>query len=360
MKSALVTGSSGLIGSEMVVTLDREGWAVHGVDNNMRRDFFGPDGDTTPNLGRLLQVTQRFEHHGLDVRDRDGLAHLLADARPDLVVHCAAQPSHDLAAKRPFDDFDVNAVGTLNLLEAARASCPESPFVFLSTNKVYGDAPNELELVELETRYDYSDPTVREGIDESCRIDATLHSLFGASKAAADLLVQEYGRYFGLRTACFRGGTLTGPNHSATELHGFLAYIMRCAMTGAAYTVYGYKGKQVRDAIHSHDLIRAFDAFFKAPRSAEVYNIGGGRFSNASVLEAIELAQEIGGEELDWTYDDTNRVGDHLWWIGDNGRFEEHYPTWKLEYDVRRILEEIRDANRERWRPSTESLSRPA
>src|SRR5919206_3594453 len=250
MKTALITGSSGLIGSEMVTFLDERGWRVHGVDNNMRRDFFGEHGDTTWNLERLLRTTRRFEHHDLDVRDRDGIASLVAETRPRLVVHAAAQPSHDLAAQRPFDDFDVNAVGTLNLLEAVRAHAPEAPFAFLSTNKVYGDAPNELELVELETRYDYADG--RDGIDETCRIDASMHSLFGASKLAADVMVQEYGRYFGMPTCCLRGGCLTGPSHSGVELHGFLSYLVKQNLTGGKYSVFGYKGKQVRDNIHSY------------------------------------------------------------------------------------------------------------
>ena len=341
MSTALVTGSSGLIGSEMVVTLDREGWAVHGVDNNMRREFFGPDGDTTPNLDRLLQVTERFEHHGLDVRDRGGVTRLLADVRPDLVVHCAAQPSHDLAAKRPFDDFDVNAVGTLNLLEAARVSCPESPFVFLSTNKVYGDAPNELELVELETRYDYADPALREGIDESCRIDATLHSLFGASKAAADLLVQEYGGYFGMPTVCFRGGCLTGSNHASAELHGFLAYLARCVLEGRTYRIYGYQGKQVRDNIHASDVCAAALAFAEAPRPGAVYNIGGGRGNSVSILEAIARLEERTGRTLDVEYVDDARRGDHICYISDLTRLRGDYPEWDVRVSLDEILDEL-------------------
>jgi CDP-paratose 2-epimerase len=342
VKKAVVTGSSGLIGSEMVVTLEREGWAVHGVDNNMRREFFGPDGDTTPNLERLLDVTEHFEHHGLDARDREGVARLLGDVRPDLVVHCAAQPSHDLAAKRPFDDFDVNAVGTLNLLEAARASCPESPFVFLSTNKVYGDAPNELELVELETRYDYADPNMRRGIDESCRIDATLHSLFGASKAAADLLVQEYGRYFGMPTVCFRGGCLTGSNHASAELHGFLAYVARCVLEGRTYRIYGYKGKQVRDNIHASDVCRAALAFARAPRRpGAVYNIGGGRENSVSILEAIARLEELTGRTLDVEYVDEARRGDHICYISDLSRLRSDYPEWDVTVSLDDIFDEL-------------------
>jgi CDP-paratose 2-epimerase len=341
VKRALVTGSSGLIGSEMVVTIDRLEWEVHGVDNNMRRDFFGPDGDTTANLKRLVSATERFEHHDLDVRDRDGVARLFDELRPDLVVHCAAQPSHDLAARRPFDDFDVNAVGTLNLLEATRATCPESPFVFLSTNKVYGDAPNELELVELETRFDYADPAFRDGIDESCRIDATLHSLFGASKAAADLLVQEYGRYFGMPTVCFRGGCLTGSNHASAELHGFLAYLARCVLEGRTYRIYGYKGKQVRDNIHASDVCAAALAFADAPRPGAVYNIGGGRANSVSILEAITRLEELTGRTLDVEYVDEARRGDHICYISDLRRLRADYPGWDVTVTLDEILRDL-------------------
>jgi CDP-paratose 2-epimerase len=339
--AALVTGSSGLIGSEMVTRLDRLGWAVHGVDNNMRRDFFGKDGDTTANLRRLLAATQRFEHHDIDVRDRDGLQCLVAELRPSLVVHCAGQPSHDLAARRPFDDFDVNAVGTLNLLEAARVECPEAPFVFLSTNKVYGDAPNELELVELETRYDYADPARRQGIDETCRIDATLHSLFGASKAAADLLVQEYGRYFGMPTVCFRGGCLTGSNHASAELHGFLAYLARCVREGRTYRIYGYKGKQVRDNIHAADVCAAALAFAESPRPGAVYNIGGGRDNSISILEAIARFEELMGAKLVVEYVDEARRGDHICYISDLGRLRGDYPGWNVTVTLDDILTEL-------------------
>src|SRR5829696_8330430 len=269
-RTALITGSSGLIGSELVEHLDSRGWEVHGIDNNMRRTFFGEHGDTTPNLERLRRATRRFTHHDLDIRDRSGIADLVSRTKPELIVHCAAQPSHDLAAQLPFDDFEVNAVATLNLLEAARAHAADAPFVFLSTNKVYGDAPNELPLIELETRWDYAEEAHGEGIDETMRIDRTLHSLFGASKVAADVLVQEYGRYFGLPTVCFRGGCLTGPSHAGAKLHGFLSYLMRCAVTGEHYEVLGYGGKQVRDNIHSADVIRAFDAFHRAPRPGAV------------------------------------------------------------------------------------------
>ena len=340
-ETALVTGSSGLIGSEMVVTLDRLGWAVHGVDNNMRRDFFGPDGDTAANLRRLRERTTLFRHHALDIRDRPAMASLIDEVRPDLIVHCAAQPSHDLAARRPFDDFDVNAVGTLNLLEAARESCPESPFVFLSTNKVYGDAPNELELVELETRFDYADPARREGIDETCRIDATMHSLFGASKAAADLLVQEYGFYFGMPTVCFRGGCLTGTNHASAELHGFLAYLARCVRERRLYRIYGYKGKQVRDNIHARDVCTAALAFAESPRCGVVYNLGGGRENSISILEAIQRFEESTGQKLEVEYVDEPRRGDHVCYISDLRRFRQDFPGWDLSVTLDDIVDDL-------------------
>jgi CDP-paratose 2-epimerase len=350
---ALITGASGLIGSEAAVFFGRLGYDVVGIDNDMRKVFFGPDGSTRWNRRRVEEeLGAGYVHHDVDVRDRDAILALFRryGKAIGLVVHTAAQPSHDWAAREPFVDFDINAVGTLNMLEGTRLNAGEAPFIFTSTNKVYGDTPNSLPLVELATRWEIEEGHDYEnGIREDMSIDRSLHSVFGASKVAADVLVQEYGRYYGLPTACFRGGTLTGPNHSAAELHGFLAYVMRCTISGRPYTVYGYKGKQVRDAIHSHDLIRAFDQFARAPRVGEVYNIGGGRLSNASVLEAIEIAQAIAGRELDWSYEETNRIGDHIWWIGDNGRFERHYPEWRLEYDVHRILEEIHDANVERW-----------
>jgi CDP-paratose 2-epimerase len=341
MRRALVTGSSGLIGSEMVSFLDERGWAVHGVDNNMRRDFFGEHGDTTWNLERLRSATTRFEHHDLDVRDRAGIARLVADTRPELIVHAAAQPSHDLAASRPFDDFEVNAVGTLNLLEAARRHAPETPFVFLSTNKVYGDAPNELPLVELETRWDYADAADREGIDETCRIDATMHSLFGASKAAADLLVQEYGRYFGLPTVCFRGGCLTGPNHSSAELHGFLAYLARAAREGLTYRIFGYKGKQVRDNIHSFDVCTAAMAFAERPSPGAVYNLGGGRDNSVSLLEAIGRFEELFGVTMSTEYVEEPRRGDHICYISDLTRFRSDYPEWELSVGLDRLFEDL-------------------
>jgi len=350
---ALITGASGLIGSEAAVFFGELGYDIVGIDNDMRSVFFGPDGSTRWNRRRVEQeLGSGYVHKDVDIRDRDAIQALFRryGKAIGVVVHTAAQPSHDWAAREPFVDFDINALGTLNVIEGTRLYAGEAPFIFTSTNKVYGDTPNRLPLMELPTRWEIEEGhDYEKGIREDMSIDASLHSVFGASKVAADVLVQEYGRYYGLPTACFRGGTLTGPNHSAAELHGFLAYVMRCAISGRPYTVYGYKGKQVRDAIHSHDLIRAFDEFARAPRIGEVYNIGGGRFSNASVLEAIEIAQEIAGRELEWSYEETNRIGDHIWWIGDNGRFEAHYPEWRLEYDVRRILEEIHDANVERW-----------
>jgi CDP-paratose 2-epimerase len=350
---AVITGSTGLVGSEAASYFGDLGMEVVGIDNDMRRVFFGSEASTAWNQSRLEKALGgRYQHHSVDVRDREGVDEIFArhGETIELVIHTAAQPSHDWAAKQPITDFDINAVGTLNVLEATRVHAPGAVFIFTSTNKVYGDLPNSLPLQELETRWEI-DPehTYVDGIREDMSIDRCMHSLFGASKVAADILVQEYGRYFGMRTACFRGGTLTGPLHSATELHGFLGYVMRCAITGAPYTVFGYKGKQVRDAIHSLDLIKAFHEFFRDPRVAEVYNIGGGRFSNASVLEAIRLSEEIAGEKIEWTYRDESRMGDHIWWIGDNGRFQSHYPKWKLEYDVRRILEEIHELNADRW-----------
>lgn len=341
MKKVLITGSSGLIGSEAVAFFDRRGWEVHGVDNNMRRDFFGPDGNTTWNLERLRGVTKRFTHHALDIRDRGSIGALTGAVRPDLLIHAAAQPSHDLARDRPFDDFDVNAAGTLNLLEAVRTHCPESPFVFMSTNKVYGDAPNELSLAELETRYDYADAANVHGIAETCRVDACLHSLFGASKLAADILVQEYGRYFGIPTVCFRGGCLTGPNHSGAELHGFLAYLARAVREGRTYRIYGYKGKQVRDNLHSVDVCGAFLAFYERPRTAAVYNLGGGRQNSTSVSEAIARFEDLIGRSLAVEYRDTARVGDHICYMSDLRRLQADYPSWEITRSLEDILREL-------------------
>jgi CDP-paratose 2-epimerase len=354
MSVAVITGSCGLIGFESSLHFGKE-LTVAGVDNDLRAAFFGPEASTRGSRERLeRQLGSAYEHHDMDIRDRAGVLGLFEryGREISLVVHTAAQPSHDWAAREPFTDFDINAVGTLNLLEATRLHAPEAVFVFTSTNKVYGDTPNSLPYVELEQRWEL-EPGHRfeRGIDESMSIDTSLHSLFGASKVAADVLVQEYGRYFGLRSVCFRGGTLTGPNHAAAELHGFLAYVVRCAMTRTPYTIFGYRGKQVRDAIHSSDLIACFDAFYRAPRAAEVYNIGGGRHSNVSVIEAIELVQEVTGEEITWNYRDEARVGDHIWWISDNGRFASHYPEWSQRYDVRATTEELFERNRELWLP---------
>ena len=337
----LVTGSSGLIGSEAVEYFARRGHHVHGLDNNMRADFFGPQGDTTWRLRQLIDSIRNFTHHGVDIRNRAAVADVFAASRFGAIIHCAAQPSHDLAKDRPFDDFDVNATGTLNLLEAARRHCPEAPFVFMSTNKVYGDVPNELPLVELATRWDYADPAHYQGIDESMRIDQSKHSLFGASKTAADVMVQEYGRYFGMPTACFRGGCLTGPNHSGVELHGFLSFLVKTALRGKTFTIFGYKGKQVRDQIHSLDVVRAFEEFIAAPRVGEVYNLGGGRESNASILECFDMIEAASARKVVWRYDEKNREGDHICYISDMGKFRAHYPEWSLTRRVPDIVEEI-------------------
>jgi CDP-paratose 2-epimerase len=352
---ALVTGSAGLIGSEAVRHFAALGLDVVGIDNDMRKRFFGAEASTAWNVLRLTgELGERYTHYDADIRDRDALTGIFTRYGRDIavVIHTAAQPSHDWAVREPYTDFEINAVGTLNVLQHVREHCVEAPVIHCSTNKVYGDRPNSLPFVELDTRWEIEPGhPYEQGIREDMSIDACLHSVFGASKVAADVMVQEYGRYFGMKTACFRGGTLTGPGHAATELHGFLAYVMRCAMERRPYTIYGYKGKQVRDAIHSHDVVAAFEAFFRAPRSAEVYNLGGGRHSNASVLEAIALAEKISGNELDHTYVDTNRVGDHIWWIGSNQRFAEHYPQWTMSYDVPAILTEIYEANVDKWTP---------
>jgi len=355
MAVAVITGSCGLIGFESALHFGGAGMSVAGVDNDMRAVFFGPEASTRENRRRLEQrLRSGYEHHTLDIRDREAVLQLFRryGSEVSLVVHTAAQPSHDWAAREPFTDFDINAVGTLNLLEATRLHAPEAVFIFTSTNKVYGDRPNTLALVEHDRRWELeSDDAWYDGIDESMSIDACLHSLFGASKVAADVLVQEYGRLFDVRTTCFRGGTLTGPNHAAAELHGFLAYVVRCAMTRTPYTVFGHKGKQVRDVIHSRDLIACFDEFHRAPRVAEVYNIGGGRHSNISALEAIALDQEVKGEEMTWVLRDEPRAGDHIWWVSDNSRFASHYPSWRQAYDVRAIAVELYERNREHWTP---------
>jgi CDP-paratose 2-epimerase len=353
MAVALVTGSAGLIGSEAVDSFVARGYDVVGLDNDMRRRFFGDEASTAWQRTELERRHGRhYQHVDLDIRHAGGVADVLERYGTAIaaIVHTAAQPSHDWAAREPFTDFSVNAQGTLNLLEACRTHCPDAVFVFTSTNKVYGDTPNRLPLVEQETRWEI-DPTHAfvDGIDESMSIDQSTHSLFGASKVAADVLVQEYGRYFGMRTGVFRGGCLTGPHHSGTMLHGFLAYLMKCTVTGTPYRVFGYKGKQVRDNIHSADLVSAFHAFVEAPRAGEVYNIGGSRFSHCSMLEAIALCQEIAGRELSWTYEDQNRIGDHIWYVSDIGKFRRHYPTWVQQYDASALLRDIHDQNVERW-----------
>ena len=340
-KTILVTGSSGLIGSEAVEHFDRQGHQVHGVDNNMRQVFFGDLGDTSWNLDRLRSVTKNFTHHNLDIRDRIGLEELFRAHRFDLIVHCAAQPSHDKARDIPILDFEINALGTVNLLEATRLHCPEAVFILLSTNKVYGDAPNEVPLKELESRWEYARPEDYNGITENCRIDRTLHSLFGASKASADLMAQEYGRYFGMKVCIFRGGCLTGPSHSGVELHGFLSYLVKVAIAGGTYSVFGYKAKQVRDNIHSHDVVRAIEEFAADPRPGEVYNMGGGRGNSISMLEAIAKVEEMSGKKLNWKYVDQNRKGDHICYISDLSKFKSHYPNWNISVSLDEIFREI-------------------
>jgi CDP-paratose 2-epimerase len=339
--NVLVTGSSGLIGSEAVEYFDRQGHRVTGIDNNMRREFFGPAGDTTWNLERLKGVTQAFSHIELDLRDRERVFDLFGQQRFDLIVHCAAQPSHDKAGEFPLLDFEVNTAATVYLLEATRRHSPEATFIFMSTNKVYGDAPNERPLLETPTRYDYADPADQDGIDESCRIDRSLHSLFGASKAAADIYAQGYGRYFGLKVGVFRGGCLTGPQHSGVELHGFLSYLVKIALAGGSYTIFGYKGKQVRDNIHSHDVVRAFEEFAKNPRPGEVYNLGGGRDNSVSVLEAITLVEGMTGGKITRTYSERARKGDHICYISNLRKLKLHYPEWGVTRSLTAILEEM-------------------
>jgi CDP-paratose 2-epimerase len=344
MKKLLVTGSSGLIGSEVCLHFARLGWEIHGLDNNQRAVFFGPQGDTRWNQERLAGLIKNFHHHELDIRDRPGVLDLLAKLKPDAVVHTAAQPSHDRAAAIPFDDFDTNAVGTLNLLEAVRRACPESPFVHLSTNKVYGDRPNFIRLKELETRWDYDDPAYADGIAEDFSIDQSKHSLFGASKAAADITVQEYGLYFGLPSCCLRGGCLTGPNHSGVELHGFLSYLVKCNLEGKEYKVYGYKGKQVRDNIHSHDVARFIEEFLNAPRVAAVYNLGGGRDNSCSILEAFALTEKFTGQKQVHTYLDENRIGDHICYISNLAKMRRDYPAWDITISLEDTIHQIVDA----------------
>lgn len=341
MKTIVVTGSAGLIGSEAAGHFAAGGWHVVGVDNNMRRTFFGPDGDTAWQRRHLEETCASYRHAEIDIRDRTAVAGLFAEVRPDAVIHCAAQPSHDLAASMPFDDFEINALGTLNLLEATRAHAPEAPFVFMSTNKVYGDGPNDVALVELESRWDFADPAYAEGIPETFSIDHTKHSLFGASKVAADVLVQEYGRYFGMQTVCFRGGCLTGAGHSGAQLHGYLSYIFKAAAEGRRYTIFGYKGKQVRDQIHSRDVIGAMAAFIARPRAGAVYNLGGGKANSVSILESIERIRALTGVSLNWTLSEQNRIGDHIVYYTDLARFRADYPEWTLTMSLDDIFEEF-------------------
>lgn len=337
----LVTGSSGLIGSEVVRYFDKKGWKIFGVDNNMRADFFGEKGDTRWVQHQLVVECKNFEHVELDIRDRKAVLELFKKIKPDFICHAAAQPSHDLAASRPFDDFDVNAVGTLNLLEAARQFCKESPFAHMSTNKVYGDAPNQLNLTELETRYDFADEVYKNGIKESFTIDQSKHSLFGASKVAGDVMVQEYGRYFNMPTCALRGGCLTGPNHSGVELHGFLSYLIKANIVGIEYTIFGYKGKQVRDNIHSLDVAMFINAFFQNPRVGEVYNIGGGRDNSTSILEAFSRIEQITGKKMKYKYSEINREGDHMCYISDLAKMKAHYPQWDITKSLQTVFEEI-------------------
>jgi CDP-paratose 2-epimerase len=335
---ALITGSGGLIGSECARVLCREGWEVVGIDNDMRAQFFGPEGTTRPVIEELLATLPHYRHYALDIRDRQGVCDLLRQTRPDFIIHTAAQPSHDKAAAIPYDDFDVNAVGTLHLLVAARDFCRETPFCFTSTNKVYGDRPNTLPLLELDTRYDYANDL--DGISEAMAIDQCLHSLFGASKVAADVLCQEFGRYFQMPIGIFRGGCLTGPQHAAVELHGYLAYIVMCAVTGRPYTIFGYKGKQVRDQLHASDVARSFLHFFRRPRCGEVYNLGGGRQNSLSILETIDVLSEMGWP-LNYTYQEQPRMGDHICYISDLTKIRSHFPDWQLEYDLSKIFHEL-------------------
>jgi len=347
-KRVLVTGSSGLIGSEVVTYFDSQGWQVYGLDNNMRRDFFGEEGDTRWNQRRLVETCKDFTHREVDIRDRLSILKLVESLHPDLIVHAAAQPSHDLAASRPFDDFDVNAVGTLNLLEATRHADPEIVFVHLSTNKVYGDTPNRIKLKELETRWDYGDPKYANGIGESMSIDHSKHSIFGASKVAADIMVQEYGRYFGMRTCCLRGGCLTGPSHSGVQLHGFLSYLIRCNIDKREYTIFGYKGKQVRDNIHSYDVVRFIHSFYENPSCAAVFNLGGGRDNSISILEAFDRVSQMTGIPMRYRYIDKAREGDHICYISDLSLMRRSQPGWDITKSLDDIFEEIVAGWRER------------
>lgn len=341
MKTLLVTGAAGLVGSEVCLYFSRNGYAIHGLDNNQRAIFFGPQGDTRWNQRQLANSIPDYQHHEIDIRDRAGLLELVRAIRPSVIVHTAAQPSHDLAAQIPFEDFDTNAVGTMNLLEAVRRFAPEAPFVHMSTNKVYGDAPNRIPLKELDQRWDYDDPAYKDGIPESFSIDQSTHSLFGASKVSADIMVQEYGRYFNMPTCCLRGGCLTGPNHSGVELHGFLSYLAKVNLTGREYKIFGYKGKQVRDNIHSLDVVRFMWEFIQKPRSGQVYNLGGGKENSCSILEAFALVEQITSRKMMFTYVDQNRTGDHICYYSDLSKMKAHYPGWSITKTLPCIFEEI-------------------
>ncbi|MGC8751784.1 NAD-dependent epimerase/dehydratase family protein [Hydrotalea sp.] len=341
MKTLLVTGSSGLVGSEVCLYFAQKGYKIHGVDNNQRAVFFGPAGDTRWNQQRLLHSISGFRHHEVDVRNRSAILDLVKTIRPDAIVHTAAQPSHDKAAQIPFDDFDTNAGGTLNMLEAARQYCPEAPFIHMSTNKVYGDAPNRIALTEMPTRWDYADPTYAEGIPETFSIDQSKHSLFGASKVAADVMVQEYGRYFNMPTCALRGGCLTGPNHSGVELHGFLSYLVKCNWEGKSYTIFGYKGKQVRDNIHSYDIARFMEAFMATPRAGEVYNLGGGKANTCSILEAFQITESFTGKAQVYSYIDQPRSGDHICYYSDLRKMKAHYPGWDISISLTETIRQI-------------------
>jgi CDP-paratose 2-epimerase len=349
MKRLLVTGSSGLIGSEVCIYFAERGWEIHGVDNNQRAVFFGPQGDTRWNQNRLAKALQKqFVHHEVDIRDRLEVLNLLEEVKPDALAHTAAQPSHDRAAAIPFADFDTNAVGTVNLLEAARRACPEAPFAHMSTNNVYGDRPNTIPLKELDTRWDYDDPAFEHGIAEDFPIDQSKHSLFGASKVAADVMVQEYGRYFNMPTCALRGGCLTGPNHSGVELHGFLSFLAKCNLEEREFRIFGYKGKQVRDNIHSHDVARFIHAFIEAPRCGEVYNIGGGQANTCSILEAFQLVEKYSGKKMQYRYLDDNRVGDHICYYSDLRKMRAHYPEWDISVSLEETIRQIVESWRER------------
>ena len=344
----LVTGSSGLIGSEVCCYFSNQGHQIHGIDNNQRAVFFGPQGDTSWRLKELKAALPSFSHHELDIRDRSKVLEIIKEIKPDAIVHTAAQPSHDKAASIPFDDFDVNACGTLNLLEACRQVCPDSPFVHMSTNKVYGDGPNLIRLKELESRWEYDDPKFASGIPETFSIDQCKHSLFGASKVAADVMVQEYGRYFGMATCCLRGGCLTGPSHSGVELHGFLSYLVKCNLEEKTYNIFGYNGKQVRDNIHSEDVARFIECFLQAPRSGEVYNLGGGKANSCSILEAFQICEEFSGQKQKYEYLDENRIGDHICYYSDLTKIKDHYPEFEIKHSLASTIQQIVEAQNRR------------